>query len=70
MHISISIKKKVFYVSQGVFCVHSYILYADGEVCLEMTEVFCKLIAMVIIGEQALEERQQLRETKQQDTEE
>lgn len=53
-----------------MFCVHSYILYADGEVCLEMTEVFCELIAMVIIGEQALEERQQLRETKQQDTEE
>lgn len=40
-----------------------YILYADGEISLEVVEVLCQLIAVVIVGEQALEERQQLRGT-------
>lgn len=40
-----------------------YILYTDGEISLEVAEVLCQLIAVVIIGEQALEKCQQLRET-------
>lgn len=39
-----------------------YILYTDGKISLEVIEVFCQLIAMVIVGEQALEKCQQLRE--------
>lgn len=41
-----------------------YILYTDGEISLEVVEVLCQLIAVVIVGEQALEKRQQLRETQ------
>lgn len=41
-----------------------YILYADGQVGLEVVEVLCQLVAVVIVGEQALEKRQQLKETK------
>lgn len=43
-----------------------YILYADGQVGLEVVEVLCQLVAVVIVGEQALEKRQQLKETKKQ----
>lgn len=43
--------------------VKHYILYTDGEVSLEVVEVLCQLIAVVIVGEQALEKRQELRET-------
>ena len=38
----------------------SYILYADGQICLEVVEVFGQFVTMVIVGEEALEERQQL----------
>lgn len=38
-------------------CVRPYILYADGEISLEVVEILCQLIAVVIVGEQALEER-------------
>lgn len=41
-----------------------YILYTDGEVGLEVVEVLRQLIAMVIVGEQALKKRQQLRGTR------
>lgn len=41
---------------------HHYILNADGQLSLEVVEVLCQLIAMVIIGEQALEKCQQLKE--------
>lgn len=46
----------------GVYVIHKsdYILNADGQLSLEVAEVLCQLIAMVIIGEQALEKRQQL----------
>lgn len=37
-----------------------YILNADGQLSLEVVEVLCQLIAVVIVGEQALEKRQQL----------
>ena len=47
----------------------SYILYADSEISLEVTEVLCQLVTVVIVGEQALEKRQQLRETKRHDSE-
>lgn len=43
-----------------------YVLYADGEVGLEMVEVFCQLVTMVIVGEQALKKCQQLEEKKKQ----
>lgn len=35
-------------------CTWSYILYADGEVGLEVIKVLCQLVAMVIVGEKAL----------------
>lgn len=45
----------------GVYVKESdYILNADSQLSLEVVEVLCQLIAMVIIGEQALEKRQQL----------
>lgn len=37
-----------------------YILNADGQLRLEVVEVLCQLIAVVIVGEKALEKRQQL----------
>lgn len=37
-----------------------YILNADGQLGLEVVEVLCQLVAVVIVGEEALEERQQL----------
>lgn len=46
-------------------CERLYILYADGEISLEVVEVLRQLIAVVIVGEQALEEGQQLQEQKQ-----
>ena len=52
-----------------VCVVQPYILYADGKISLEVVEVFCQLIAVVIVGEQALEKCQQLREQKQQEGE-
>lgn len=42
---------------------HHYILNADGQFSLEVVEVLCQLIAMVIIGEKALEKCQQLKES-------
>lgn len=48
-------------VQVGVYVKESdYILNADSQLSLEVVEVLCQLIAMVIIGEQALEKRQQL----------
>lgn len=38
----------------------SYILYTDGEISLEVVEVLGQLVAVVVVGEQALEKRQQL----------
>lgn len=43
-------------------CTWSYILYADGEVGLEVIKVLCQLVAMVIVGEKALKKCQQLQE--------
>lgn len=37
-----------------------YILNADGQLSLEVVEVLCQLIAVVIVGEEALEKGQQL----------
>lgn len=37
-------------------------MYADCKVRLEVVEVLCQLVAVVIVGEEALEESQQLRE--------
>lgn len=45
-----------------------YILYADGEISLEVVKVLCQLVAMVIVGEQALKKRQKLKETKKNKT--
>lgn len=45
-------------------CVRPYILYADGEISLEVVEVLRQLIAMVIVGKQALEKCQKLRKRK------
>lgn len=47
-----------------------YILYTDGEISLEVVEVLRQLIAVVIVGEEALKKCQQLRETKQRETDE
>lgn len=33
-----------------------YVLYADGEISLEVVEVLGQLVAVVIVGEEALEE--------------
>ena len=45
-------------------CLGAYILYADGKISLKVVKVLCQLVAMVIVGEQALQERQQLIEHK------
>lgn len=37
-----------------------YILNADGQLSLKVVEVLGQLIAVVIVGEQALQKRQQL----------
>lgn len=37
-----------------------YILDADGQLGLEVVEVLCQLVAVVIVGEEALEKGQQL----------
>lgn len=41
----------------------SYILYADSEISFEVVEVLCQLIAMMIVGEQALKKCQQLKQS-------
>lgn len=46
-------------------CTWSYILYADGEVGLEVIKVLCQLVAMVIVGEKALKKCQQLQEEEE-----
>lgn len=33
-----------------------YVLYADGEISLEVVEVLGQLVAVVIVGEESLEE--------------
>lgn len=39
---------------------NTYILDADGQLCLEVTEVLRKLIAVVVEGEKPLQKGQQL----------
>lgn len=40
---------------------HTYVLDADCQLCLEIAEVLCELIAMVVEGEKPLQKGQQLR---------
>lgn len=40
---------------------HTYVLDADGQLCLEIAEVLCKLVAVVVEGKKPLQKGQQLR---------
>lgn len=40
---------------------HTYVLDADCQLCLEVAEVLCKLITVVVEGEEPLQKGQQLR---------
>lgn len=39
---------------------HTYVLDADCQLCLKITEVLCKLVAVVVEGEKPLQKGQQL----------
>lgn len=39
---------------------HTHILDADCQLCLEIAEVLCKLVAVVVEGEKSLQKGQQL----------
>lgn len=39
---------------------HTHVLDADCQLCLEIAEVLCKLVAVVVEGEKSLQKGQQL----------